>query len=217
MPELRRAAWTAFAAHLLAGIAMAVILRHGLDTNPDLAARMRFISEHRVLWVSAWLAWNAAALSILWFYVSFAGVYGAPGIAVPLAVAAVAADLGAEAIEMGLLPALSSPEDFLAWHRACVMLTGYLANGLYTLVAVLLAWGARRTHPAWVSAFAAGVGVFGLWLSLAALAGSVPGMLWSNAGLLPCLLGWLAGVATRAKRITGTPPPSPPPGSGRRP
>ena len=198
MAELRRAAWVAFAAHLLAGTALALILRHGLETNPDLAGRMRFLAEHRTLWISGWLTWNVAALSMLWFSVSFAEAHGGLRIAVALVSAAVAADLGAEAIEMGVLPSLSVSSEFLTWHRVCVMLTGYLANGLYTFASILLAWKARREYPGWVSALAVGVALFGTLLSASALAGSTKGLFWSNAGLMPCLLGWMVGVALTA-------------------
>jgi hypothetical protein len=222
--RLRFAAWLAFATHLTAGLAMAAFLGRGLETNPDRADRFRFLAEQTLLWVVAWLTWNAAALSILYFYAAFVRAHvREPGArastlhyAILLSIVAAAADLGAEAIEIGVLPdlarqALAQPADaagsattlFLTLHRMAVMLTGYLANGLYTLAAVLLTWSTRRSYPAWVWLAGLAVGLSGLSLSAAALAGSTEGMFWANVVLMPCILTWQAGVALTAARAGG--------------
>jgi len=86
-------------------------------------------------------------------------------------------------------------------HRVAVMLSGYVANGLYSVTALILVWGARHAYPAWVSTIGLAVGVFGIALSVAALLDSVGGMFWTNVFLVPCLLLWLAAVAI----IEGTP------------
>ena len=126
-----------------------------------------------------------------------------------LATVAVAADLAAEAIEIGVLPGWaqlvvtegvtgdgdsSSANQFHALHRTSVMLSGYLANGLYSLTALILAWGTRSRYPGWVWGSGIGVGVSGLTLSVACLLDSVGGMFWSNVFLVPLILVWLAGV-----------------------
>src|SRR5262245_10893019 len=222
--RLRWAAWLALAVHLPAGLAMAAVLRRGLETNPDLADRLRFLAEQTPWWWAAWLTWNAAALSILYFYAAFAEAHGsggkAPGhllrFAALLGAAGVALDLGAEAIEMGVLPelarqALAEPADgpaaslFLALHRVAGMLAGYLANGLYTLAAVVLSWSTRRAYARRVRLAGLAVGASGLFLSGAALVNSTEGMLWANVVLLPCLLAWLLGVAIHAAGREGQP------------
>src|SRR5688572_2577835 len=73
--RLSRAAILSLIVHLAAGIAMLVVLRHGLETNPDLNGRLRFLTEQKAQWIAAWLVWNAAALSILYFFVAFAAVH----------------------------------------------------------------------------------------------------------------------------------------------
>ena len=212
--RLRIAAWLAFAVHVAAALAMAVVIRLGLETSPDLARRLRYLSDDTALWIGGWLIWNAAALSILYFYVSFAVAHVADGAAqaslnyaVMLSTAAIATDLAAEAIEMGVLPGLAGQvlgggdaALFHGLHRAAVMLTGYVANGLYTLAALLAAWTTRAAYPRWVWGAGIGVGVFGLALSGMTLVGSAAGMMWATAALMPCILIWQAGVARTAGR-----------------
>jgi hypothetical protein len=201
--RLRSAAIAAFCFHLIAGGAMALVLRQGLETNPNLLERLTFIVNHRALWTIAWLTWTAAAMAILNFYVALATVHQTGNFAVFLTVAALAPDLSAQAIEIGVLPTLaerivhtSAENDlFITLHRTAVMLSGFAANGLYSLSALILAWKTRRTYPAWVWIAGTAVGCLGLMLSAAALRESVPGMFWTNVFLLPCILLWLGGVA----------------------
>jgi hypothetical protein len=89
----------------------------------------------------------------------------------------------------------ASVTDFLAWHRAAVVSTGFLANGLYTISALLLVWASRRAYPRWIQVAGFGVVTGGSILSTAAWVDSPVGMLVANILLLPCLLVWLAGVA----------------------
>jgi hypothetical protein len=202
----------------LAGVAMAVVLRHGLETNPDFQDRLSFLVNHSAMWDFAWLMWTGAALAILNFYAAFASAYEAGQaprpvlrVAVLLAAAAIGPDLAAQAIEIGVLPELANRilhgdtgnELFLALHRTAVMMSGYVANGLYSLSALILAWSTRRAYPVRVYAAGLAAGCFGLMLSAAALMDSVQGMFWSNVVLIPSILWWLAGVAL---------PPAYPPG-----
>ncbi len=207
---LSRAAWLALAVHLLAGLAMALVLRRGLETNADLADRLHFVAEGRPLWTMGWICWTAAALTILNFYARFAAAHRSRGVspvppraAVWLTVAAVAADWTAQGMEVLVLPGLARADDaagFLAWHRTAVLLTGFLANGLYTFSALLLVWISRSFYPRWIQIAGFGVVAGGMALSAAAWADSAAGMLWANVVLMPSLLLWLAGVAAAAAR-----------------
>ena len=194
--SLRTAAWISLAVHGVAGAAMALVLWRGLATNPDLADRVAFLDEHRALWRAAWATWNVAALSILWFYRCFARRESTSPLAawvLPLTLVAVTADLSAEAIYMGVVPGLPA-DALLVWDRRAVLLTGFFANGLYTGVAGLLAWIARARYARWVGAAAAAVVVAGAGLSAAAFFGSVPGLFWTNALLVPAIVAWQLGV-----------------------
>jgi hypothetical protein len=118
-------------------------------------------------------------------------------------VAAVGADWTAQAFEMFVLPGLAragNAPGFLAWHRAAVLLTGFLANGLYTASALLLVWTSRRAYSRWIQMAGIGVVAGGSILSAMAWADSAAGMFFANVLLVPCLLLWLAGVAASATR-----------------
>jgi len=198
--RLSRAALISLAVHLIAGLAMALVLVRGLETNTELQDRLRFLADHSGAWRAAWITWSAAALSILYFFVAFARAHVEHGVPMRLAVllggVGVVADLSGEAIEMILLPGLATRALtdgvalplVLSTHRLAVLLSGFLANGLYTAAAVLLTWSARRAYPRWVLAAAMGVGVSGIWLSTAALIDSMTGMLWSSMALAPCVV-----------------------------
>jgi hypothetical protein len=80
-------------------------------------------------------------------------------------------------------------------HRLAVLLSGYLANGLYSVTALMLTYSARYKYPRTVSVAGMLVGISGLALSAAALADSASGMFWCNVVLVPAILAWLAGVA----------------------
>jgi hypothetical protein len=109
---------------------------------------------------------------------------------------------------MFVLPGLAHEANaagLLVWHRAAVVLTGFMANGLYTVSALLLVWASRRAYPRWIQAAGFGVVAGGAILSAAAWADSAAGMLFANVVLVPCLLVWLAGVATTAHTLAGSP------------
>ena len=223
----RRLAWASLvsvAIHLVAGMAMALVLRHGLESNADAAARVRFLAESRLAWTLAWLTWHGAALAILWFFFSFVEAHaagssnrGALRVALVLVGAAIVPDLAAQSIEIGVLPELASelypgPASATApnadaterlyhtLHRSVVMMTGYLANGLYTLASVVAVAATWRSYPAWTRLSGAALGLFGFWLSAAALVNSVDGMVWSNVGLVPAIALWQIGIALDARR-----------------
>jgi hypothetical protein len=207
--RLRRAAVLALGLHLIAGVLMALVLRWGLETNPDFHSRLAFIVDHRTMWFIAWFSWTASALGILYFYMAFAAAHErSMPFALFLTIAAIAPDLAAQAIEIGILPSLASavlqagttPELFLQMHRVAVLLSGYLANGLYSLTALMLTWSARYKYPSTVSLVGMLVGISGLALSAAALADSAGGMFWCNVVLVPAILLWLGGVAVCSRR-----------------
>ena len=204
--HLSNAAWISLAVHAVAGGAMLFVLRRGLATNPNLSDRMAFVAESISAWRLAWGSWNLAALSIIYFFGRMAQVHASDGPVIArwcrrafyVALAAVVCDLSAEIVMMFVLPAAARAGDaarFLSIDRAAVLLTGFLANGLYTAAAAILAVASRRSYPLWTWSAGAAVGVAGTLLSLSALAGSVSGLFWTNAVLVPLLTLWQLGVA----------------------
>lgn len=204
------AAWVALATHLLAGMALVILLRDGLDTNPDVASRLAYIAGHRAAWIGGWLAWHAASLSIVIFVVvaSFAarsGVQPVLGrIAVACVICAFAMDLSGQTLFIGLLPSAAAPladaDSILRIHRIAALLSGYAGNGLYTLATLLVAAMLWPASGAIMRIAGAAIAVSGASLSVAALVGSAGGMYWSNAVLLPAILVWLACTALLARR-----------------
>lgn len=204
------AAWVAVATHLLAGLALLLLLRDGLDTNPDTAARLAYIAAHRAAWIGGWLTWHSASLSIVVFIILMSiamdsGARSAPArIAVACVIAAFAMDFSGQTLLIGFVPSADEPLADAAFilriHRVAVLLSGYAGNGLYTLATLLIV--ARLWRESNVLTRLAGVtiGASGAALSVAALLNSAGGMYWSNAVLLPAILTWLACVALLARR-----------------
>ena len=207
--DLRFGALLALGTHALAGFLMLLLLRSGLPSNPDIADRMAFIAEHVVSWRAAWLSWSVAALSILYLSVILARTASSrevsattfSNVAPFVAAAAVAIDLSAETLAMLVLPDLARASDVSTFHvleRIVTVLSGGLANALYTIAVSLLAWAARGWLPRYASPAAVVVAFSGTTLTLSAAVGSAPGMVWSNIALMPALLLWLWGVARTA-------------------
>jgi hypothetical protein len=207
--ELRWAALVALGTHALAGFVMLLVLRRGLASNPEIADRMAFVAEHAISWRAAWVSWSVAALSFLYLSVTLARAASSrdasaaafSNVAPFVAAAAVAIDLSAETLAMFVLPDLARASDvapFQLVERIVTVLSGGLANALYTIAFSLLAWTARGWLPRYASLAAVVVALSGATLTVSAAAGSAAGMVWSNAALLPALLVWLWGVAKSA-------------------
>jgi len=79
-------------------------------------------------------------------------------------------------------------------ERSAVMITGFAANGFYTVGACLMAWRMRGVLPAWANAAGVAVGGAGGALSVAALLGSADGMYWTNIVLVPAIVGFQLGI-----------------------
>ncbi len=207
MSRLRRAAIIALGVHLIAGAAMALILSHGLETNPDFIARLNFIVHHDVIWAFAWLTWTAAAVAILYFYDCYASAHQLGMFAVLLTAAAIVADISAQTIEIAIIPSIAQRilhseagwDRFVLLHRMVVLLSGYVANSLYSLSAILLSWGTRHAYPRRVWGLGLLVGAFGFALSTAAILDAPGGLLLSNILLVPTLLVWLLLVARESR------------------
>lgn len=204
------AAWAALGTHLLASLALLVLLHDGLDTNPDATSRLAYIAGHRAAWIGGWLTWHGASLSIVVFIELIAaaareGDRAAPAcVAAALAIAALAMDLAGQTLLIGFMPPaadpLIDPAFILRVHRIAVLLSGYAGNGLYTLASLLTAAQLWRESNGLMRLAGLTIGVSGAALSVAALVGSARGMYWSNAALLPSLLIWLGCVALLARR-----------------
>lgn len=137
-----RSAWPAYfcaAANLVAIVAMATILTPGTTLFPE-ASRADYVRENAGLWRLGWSFWVVAAISLLVFYRWWARSIGASSVALWVAAAAFGADMLAESTLIVLVP--DRPE--LA--RPSFLITGGVANGLYTLAGMLLTRATPRVH-----------------------------------------------------------------------
>lgn len=199
---------------------MALILSQGLETNTDLVKRCAFIAGNKGLWIGAWLTWNLAAFSFVYVASCFRGAHALNAAVCKsllnyglcLACAAIACDLSAEAVEMGLIPQLAEAVvkngeaaalPFLQFHRMVVLLTGFAANALYTSAVVMFALASRKHYASWISLCAFGTALSGIGISVTCLMESVSGMFWTNAFCVPLLVSWMGGIALDARARSG--------------
>jgi hypothetical protein len=184
---------------------MALTLKDGLPIRGNLFAdRIVFVREHTTLWRAGWFSWHAASVGLVLLLLVLASRFRgqAPvraSLGAVLAVVGLAADLSAESIEMAVAPAVE-PQNFLLVESIAGALTGYLANGLYTIAGILLTWAGARVLPRAVLALGVLVWGAGLWLSAASLAHSAAGQLWSTAVLVPLFVLWAVLVGRWLKR-----------------
>jgi hypothetical protein len=145
-------AFVAAAANAVASLVMVLVLRPGLPgfgtTDAD---RLSYIQTHVVEWRLGWLSWNAAAITLLSFFVALSQCAKSDAplvarVALLCATAGLAADLAAEALIMGLQPTATA-QLFPVLERATLLLTGYLGNGLYSVCGGLLTWSLRAMLP----------------------------------------------------------------------
>ena len=216
---LRRAAYAAAVLNLIAPLATLTLLRSGMPLPGNtLADRMAYVSSHTGAWRAGWLVWHAAAIALLVFYLALALRWWtrAPlrcGLALLCAGAGMAVDLGAQAVYIGVAPALEGGA-YAVVERAAIVLTGYFGNGMYTLAGVLLVWAGATELPRRLVLLSAPVWAAGAALSAASLLDSATGQFWSTAVLLPALAlwsvltgRWLAGerrATSDEQRVTGS-------------
>lgn len=198
------AAWAASLSHLLAGLAMALLIRPGLGApGAALAERMAWLADHRLAWGLGWLCWHAAGVCMMAFYVGLALRWFPVGplrvgLALILAAAALAADLGGQSLYL-TLPEVG-PDAFVLLDRSATWLTAYVANGLYSLAGLVLVWVGARDLPRPLLFLSAGVWLGGGLMCLATASGSAVGLVAANALLMPLLVVWTALVGRWLQR-----------------
>lgn len=194
-----RIAYATAAVNLAAALMMLVALRPGLAVPGSFASdRISFVRRNLVLWWASWLTWHAAAVSLVLFLLLLAARFGrrAPiraAIAALVSVVGLCADLTAEAIYMDVAPRLDEA-GFRVAEAVAGILTGYLANGLYTVGGILVTWAGARQLPRSVVALAVPVWGAGLCLAAFSLIHSSLGQFWSTAVLMPLFILWAALV-----------------------
>jgi hypothetical protein len=142
------------ATHALGLVAMATVLRPGMDPNAALlVARMAYVSQHVPAWRLGWLPWQLSAASDLWVSIALVSLARARSdrLALRIALAALALDLIAalpeQWAEAALVTSFPSIDDEARWRAAWSLyagVTGVWANGFYTLMTGAWMFVARR-------------------------------------------------------------------------
>jgi len=190
-----RAAYAAAALNLAAALAMLLILREGLPVTGSVSAgRAAYVGGHTVIWRIGWLFWHGADFGLLAFYLALASRWRRRGpircdLALVAATAGFAADVAAQTLYMGLGPAASAAS-FGTMEAVAGLLTGYMANGLYTVAGILLVWAGASELPRSLLLLSLPAWLAGIALSVASLVGSTTGQLWSTAALMPLFVVW---------------------------
>ncbi|HET9808978.1 MAG TPA: hypothetical protein VFQ66_04725 [Candidatus Limnocylindria bacterium] len=138
---------------------MAFVLAPATPIATDAAQRLVYVETHLLAWRLGWAVWIAAALSLLAFYAWWRGRIGASLIPVALAASGLVADVTSETMLI-LYDATTAPFAFV--------LTGVVANGLYTTCGIWLTLAMRLTRVERI--WAALMWGAGITLSLATLA-----------------------------------------------
>jgi len=191
MQRPSNAAWLAATTHIVASLAMLVLLRRGLPGFSD-EARLAYIASHRAAWIGGWMLWQVAAISLIGFYgvlaLRFRGILSI--VAMGVATAGLAIDFICETRYIGVLPELHGAA-FTALDRELEVLIGYAANGLYTVALVLLVIAGWRELPKAALALAAPVVASGFALAAASLAHDARLETITSAILFPLFTLWI--------------------------
>lgn len=120
-------------ANAVAAIALATVLAPATPLAADPAERVSYVREHLLVWRIGWGTWMVAALTLLWFYVWWRGHVGGPRTAVAVAATGLVFDISSE-----LLLMVSAPDRYLDVAPLAYLMTGAIANGLYTVAGIVL-------------------------------------------------------------------------------
>jgi hypothetical protein len=195
MPRSSHIAWLAAATHVVASAAMLVLLREGLP-GFDESHRVAYLASHRAAWIGGWLTWQLAVLSLIAFYAVLALRFGGALslTAMSAATAGMAIDLATQMRYIAILPDLRG-DAFIHLDRELEVLTGYAANGLYTVGFALLVLAGRRALPKSAVVLAVPVTLSGFALAAAALLHDPRLETLTSAILFPLFTLWIILIA----------------------
>jgi hypothetical protein len=171
-----------------AALVMAFVLAPATPIVTDAAERNLFVQSHLLAWRLGWAVWIAAALSLLAFYAWWRGRIGASYVPVALAAGGLIADVTSETTLI-LYDPTTAPFAFV--------LTGVVANGLYTIGGIWLTLAMRlnTVERIW-TALMWGAGIA---LSLATLAGLYLLAAVATAVLFALFCPWCVYLAVKLR------------------
>jgi hypothetical protein len=212
----RLANWPPFicsAIHTLGMLAIVFLLRPGLGTQPDVIQRATYVAGHSAWWSIGWVIWMLCALSLIVFYTWWGCRLAHPvtaTIAVFLTAVGSVCDLSGEAFSSLVQvqrarqavtdPSTFDSAGFMTGETWTVMLSAGVANLLYVVSGILLTWSTKNL-PWPVAAAMWATWIAGLWMTLSACAGSVPGIVASTAITIPLLICWTFWMGRRWRPV----------------
>lgn len=176
------------AVNLAATLVMAFVLAPATPIVSDAAERLAYVQLNLAAWRLGWAVWIAAALTLLWFYWWWRGRIGGSYVPVALAAGGFVADVTSE-IMLIRYDAATAPFAFL--------LTGVVANGLYTAGGIWLTLAMRldTVERIWTTVMWAA----GITLSLATLAGLYQLAAIATAMLFALFCPWCVYLAVKLR------------------
>jgi hypothetical protein len=200
--------------HSIAGIASFLVLIPGSPLVASVASRAAYLSTHRTAWVLMWATWAMSSVALLGFYWVLMSRLEPPHPGLKRSVSllmllAIGVDISAQVVYATMTPGLGErflaargPEripalaQFVWGERLPMLLSGAVANGLYSLCGVLVCVAAARDarFPRALRNAASLAWAGGLALSIASIAGD-PGWIAVTTALAigPFML-WCAAV-----------------------
>jgi hypothetical protein len=176
------------AVNFAAALFMAFALAPATPIVSDEAERLAYVQANLVAWRLGWAVWIAAALTLLWFYRWWRGRIGASFLPVAIAAGGFVADVTSE-ITLILYDAATAPFAFL--------LTGVVANGLYTACGIWLTVAMRLSTPERI--WTTGMWAAGIALSVATLAGAYQLAAIATAVLFALFCPWCVYLAVKLR------------------
>ncbi len=174
--------------NLAAALVMALVLAPATPIVADAAQRFAYVQEHLLAWRLGWAVWIAAALSLLWFFAWWRGRIGASQVPLALAASGLVADVTSETMLILYDPA-TAPLAFV--------LTGVVANGLYTACGIWLTLAMRLSNVERI--WAAAMWAAGITLSLATLTGLYLAAAVATAVLFALFCPWCVYLAVKLR------------------
>jgi hypothetical protein len=193
--RLRRLAWVNVVAHAL-GLALALGMRPGTAVF-TVEARMGFLAAAPLAWQAGWGVWMLCALALGAYFSALAAELEpfVRRVALLLVGAAVAVDLLCDAAQLAVLPlaARGGVDGFLVVERAVGVGGALVANGLYTLAAVVVTFTSLRRSADRL--LGAALGLAGAVMALAGVVGSARLVELSTGPTIILYCGWALSVA----------------------
>jgi hypothetical protein len=200
--RLRTAAWLNVIVHAI-GLVLALGMRPGTGAF-SVGERMAFLARAPIAWTAGWGVWMVCALALGGFFVILSGELANFNRTVARAAllcvgVALAVDLFCDAAQIAVLPlaARGDAAQFLVVERWVGIGGTLVANGLYTLGAVVVSLSLSRARERWLGLL---LGVAGGAMAIGGVLGSARLIEVATGPTIILYCGWALAVASSLDR-----------------